>query len=63
VGHNAQICMEFLVTLHTILLNLVINLFFVIQGMYLLCITNLVTSNKNNPCFFAQGCCLENKIS
>jgi len=37
--------------------------FFVIQWMYHLCITNLIKSNKNNPYFFAQGGCLENKIS
>jgi len=30
--------------------------------MYLLCITNLVTSTKNNPYFISQAGRLENKI-
>jgi len=37
--------------------------FFVIQWVYLLCITNLFTCKKKQPLHFAQGGCLKYKVS
>jgi len=54
VGHDEQICGELMVTFRTI--KSTDQSFFVIQCMYmyLLCITNLVTSNKKTLICFSM---------
>jgi len=41
---------------------LIIKFFFIIQKMYFIYKTNLITSQKNQQLLFAQGGCLEEKI-